>query len=99
MRLFSAFSVFALLALLSCREKSKSHENLTVFNYNEINGLASLDPAAASNFENIAPVNQIFNGLVEMDDSMRIIPSIARSYSINEAGTIYTFYLRNDVFF
>lgn len=64
-----------------------------------MNGLTSLDPAAASNFENIWPVNQLFNGLLQMDDSLNVIPCIARQYSINEDGTVYTFYLRRDVFF
>ena len=64
-----------------------------------MNGLSSLDPAAASNFENIWPVNQIFNGLVQLDDSMVIRPCIAKSYSLSEDGLEYSFYLRNDVYF
>ena len=64
-----------------------------------MNGLSSLDPAAASNFENIWPVNQIFNGLVQLDDSMVIRPCIAKSYSLSEDGLEYCFYLRNDVYF
>jgi len=64
-----------------------------------MNGVSSLDPAAANNFENIWPVNQLFNGLVQMDDSLNVIPCIARSYSISEDGQVYTFRLRNDVYF
>ncbi|WP_317900179.1 ABC transporter substrate-binding protein [Aurantibacillus circumpalustris] len=64
-----------------------------------MNGITSLDPAAASNFENISPVNQLFNGLVQMDDSLNVKPCIAHSFNISEDGLCYTFYLRNDVFF
>ncbi|MBX3164261.1 MAG: ABC transporter substrate-binding protein [Bacteroidetes bacterium] len=64
-----------------------------------MNGLTSLDPAAAANFENIQPVNQLYNGLLQMDDDLNVIPCIARHYSISEDGLTYTFRLRQDVFF
>ena len=85
--------------LFSCNNDDKIKDDRTIFNYNEMNGLSSLDPAAASNFENIWPVNQIFNGLVQLDDSMVIRPCIAKSYSLSEDGLEYCFYLRNDVYF
>jgi oligopeptide transport system substrate-binding protein len=70
-----------------------------VFKYNEIAGITSLDPAAANNLENIWAINQIFNGLVELDDSMRVRPSIAKRWEVYDDGLEYTFYLRKDVFF
>jgi hypothetical protein len=45
-----------LLFLISCRSPSRYARGKHVFNYNEMAGLSSLDPAAASNFENIWPV-------------------------------------------
>ncbi len=48
----------------SCTNHEQSIDSRSVFNYNEMNGLSSLDPAAAGNFENIWPVNQLFTGLV-----------------------------------
>ena len=71
----------------------------TVFAYNEVNGLTSLDPAAASNFENIWPVNQLFNGLMQTNDSLQVVPCIARTYSLSPDGKTYTFFLRTDVYF
>ena len=90
-----------LLVLLgvSCTEKKNHSKQNSVFNYNEMNGLSSLDPAVAGNFENIWPVNQLFNGLVQLDDSLNVVPSIAKTYIISEDGLRYTFYLRNDVYF
>jgi oligopeptide transport system substrate-binding protein len=87
------------LVLSSCDPAKKNHDERTVFNYNEMNGCSSLDPAAASNFENIWPVNQLFNGLVQMDDSLNAIPCIAKKYSISSNGLLYTFHLRTNVFF
>ena len=62
-------------------------------------GISSLDPAAAKNFENIWAINQLYNGLVEMDDSLNVKPSIAKSWEIVNNGKTYIFHLRNDVFF
>ncbi len=89
----------AFIFLCACGDRKKSNDNRTVFNYNEINGLSSLDPAAASNFENIWPVNQIFNGLVQMDDSLNVVPCIAKSYTVSDDGLRYTFIIRQGVKF
>jgi len=62
-------------------------------------GITSLDPAAARTFENIWAVNQLYNGLVEMSDSLTIQPSIAKSWNISEDGKTYTFILNNKVYF
>lgn len=85
--------------LSSCDTNLESKDNLKVFNYNEMAGVSSLDPAMASNSENIWPVNQLFNGLVQMNDSLKIIPSIAKSWRLSEDKLTYTFTLRQDVFF
>jgi len=45
------------------------------------------------------PAHQLFNTLVEIDENLHIIPSIAKSWDISEDKTSYTFHLRNDVFF
>ena len=98
-RLIGVFSVLFLLFLCSCGPGADKNDKRQVFNYNELNGVTSLDPAAATNFENIWAVNQIFNGLVQMDDSLKVIPCIARNYSVSANGLEYTFALRSDVFF
>lgn len=95
------FFYFLLLILVnSCssdREEGKG--NRTVFKYNEMAGITSLDPAAARSFESIWVVNQLYNGLVQMDDSLHIKPSIAKSWVISSDGLTYTFYLNSGVFF
>ncbi len=87
-----------LLLCGSCGSK-KTKDPRTVFRYNEMASITSLDPAAATNFENIWAVNQLFNGLVQMNDSLKIIPCIARSWKISADGRLYTFHLRSDVYF
>ena len=93
------FFLSILFFTFSCRNNESKNDTRTVFYYNEMGGLSSLDPAASSNFENIWAVNQLFNGLVQMNDSLKIHPCIANSWQISDDGLTYTFKLRNDVFF
>ncbi len=86
------------LLVFSC-DNNKKEENRKAFRYNESKGIITLDPAFARRENEIRPVSQIFNGLLEMDDSLRIQPSIASNWSISNDGTEYTFHLRGDVFF
>ena len=70
-----------------------------IFRYNESAGVSSLDPAYSRNLENIWACNMLYNGLVEIDDSLNVKPAIAKSWEIDSTGTIYRFLLRGDVFF
>jgi len=78
---------------------SKRSNNKKVFHYNEQTGIASLDPAFAKNQSVMWPVHQLFNTLVETDDSLHIVPSLAKSWAISGDRLVFTFYLRKDVFF
>ncbi|MFI5141772.1 MAG: ABC transporter substrate-binding protein, partial [Bacteroidia bacterium] len=84
-----------MLSLFSCGGKKNENNDKKIFHYNELAGISSLDPAASRNTENIWAVNQLFNGLVQMDDKLSIEPCIAKSWNISEDGKIYTFHLRN----
>lgn len=70
-----------------------------MFRYNEHSNISSLDPAFARIQANIWAVNQLFNGLVQLDDSLNIQPDIAKSWTISDDALTYTFTLRDDVWF
>lgn len=93
------FPILLVLLVSRCDGPKASGDTRTVFNYNEMAGVSSLDPATANNLEDIWPVNQLFNGLVQMNDSLNVKPCIAKRWYISEDGLTYTFILRNDVFF
>jgi oligopeptide transport system substrate-binding protein len=95
---FSALISLVFFASCSGSKKKKAEQHM-IFRYNELGVVSSLDPAAASNFENIWAVNQLFNGLVQMDDSILVRPCIAKSWEISNDRLKYTFHLRKDVFF
>ena len=70
-----------------------------VFRYNEHKNIGSLDPAFAKDNADISAINQLFNGLVQMDSLMNVVPAIASSWQISENAKVYTFDLRTDVYF
>lgn len=80
-------------------EKKHKHSDKFIFTYNEPAGITSLDPAFCSSLENIRAVNQLFNGLVQMNDELKVQPCIAKSWELSEDGRVYTFHLRDDVYF
>ncbi len=89
-------SAFFLLFLSSCQH----HENVkNIFHYNEQSGIATLDPAFAKNQSIMWAVHQLYNTLVQTDDHLNIVPSLAKSWDISADNLTFIFHLRNDVFF
>jgi oligopeptide transport system substrate-binding protein len=86
-----------LSALVSCQ--SDSPDTRKVFCYNESNGITTLDPAFSRDIEVMWATNQLFDGLVELDSQMKVIPCIAHRWEISTDGKDYFFYLRNNVHF
>lgn len=83
--------------LAGCYNSKRSDKK--IFHYNADTGIPSLDPAFAKSQATMWPAHQLFNTLVEIDDSLRIIPSLARHWDISDDRTTYTFHLRDDVYF
>jgi len=90
---------FVLFIQLSACHNTAPDSGKTVFNINLEEGLTSLDPAFCRNHYTIWMDNQVFNGLVQINDSLKVIPCIAKSWDVSADGLLYTFHLRNDVYF
>lgn len=95
----SIFFIAILFSLISCKENDSKNESKSVFRYNESVGITSLDPAFAKDKAKIWACNQIYNGLIQLDNNLKPEPCIAKSWEIQEDGSRYVFHLRNDVFF
>jgi oligopeptide transport system substrate-binding protein len=99
---FSNQHIFKLLLLTtvfaSCTTNESSSPK-TIFNINLNEGLSSLDPAFSRNQNAIWINNALYNGLVQISDSLKVCPAIAKNWDISADGTLYTFHLRNDVYF
>ena len=97
MKIKYLFYLSALLFFsLSC---TKNDSNLKIFRYNEPNGIESLDPITANNYPAIHVLINVYEGLVEYDKDAKLQPLLAKSYEISEDGKVYTFHLRNDIYF
>jgi len=92
------FIFLTVIGLAGCSEKD-ANTNQSVFRINLHAGFTSMDPAFARNQANIWVTNQLFNGLVQLNDDLKPVPCIAKSWEIDSTATIYTFHLRNDVYF
>ena len=93
-----AIILTTLICVCSCEERNLINES-TVFRYNEHKNINSLDPIFAKDIANIQAVNQLFNGLVEMDNQLNVVPSVAKSWEISENGKIYSFKIDTTVKF
>ncbi|EMQ94741.1 Dipeptide-binding ABC transporter [Xanthomarina gelatinilytica] len=91
------FIFILFLLFFACNGKENLSTN--VFRYNEHKNIGSLDPAFAKDNADIWAVNQLFNGLVQMDEHLNVQPCIAKQWQISQDALTYTFSLRNDVFF
>ncbi len=91
-----------LTVLWSCgggEKPTNDNNSKSIFKYNQDVAVTSLDPAFAKMQSNIWAVDHLFNRLVELDDNLNIIPAIAKSWKVSDDGLVYTFEIRNDVFF
>ncbi|MBN1199166.1 MAG: ABC transporter substrate-binding protein [Bacteroidales bacterium] len=88
-----------LSALFSCTRGFDIGEENTVFRYNEAANISSLDPAFARDQATIWGTHQLFEGLLQLDDQLNLLPCIARSWEVSDDGTTYRFILRKDVTF
>jgi peptide/nickel transport system substrate-binding protein len=97
--LLSSCLIVCVLTLQSCQNKTETLPEHTIFRYNESANIASLDPAFAKAQNHIWACNQLFNGLVQLDDDLKIKPDLAKSWEISADGKTYTFHLKEAVFF
>ncbi len=70
------------------------------FRWNEEEYFKSLYPLNITEVIGHRICEQIYEGLVNFDDStLAVIPCIAKRWDIDPEGKVYTFYLRDDVYF
>jgi oligopeptide transport system substrate-binding protein len=63
------------------------------------NNPSTLDPALISDIYGFTVAQQIFDGLVQYDGTLTIVPAIAQSWKGSRDGLSWTFYLRKGVKF
>ncbi len=62
--------------------------------------IAVFDPAVVANYIDASTIDMLYSGLVTLDSAtLNVIPDAASSWTIDPAGTIYTFHLRPNLYF
>lgn len=92
----SLIYILPMLLLASCGGSKKSKN---IFSINQTAGVESLDPAFAKNLNIMTHTNNLYNRLIEYDDDMNVVPSLATSWTVSPDRQTYTFTIRKDVFF
>ena len=103
--------IVGLLTITNCGNNSTS-ENIEnrkgegginyggVFHLNEVENFRSLAPHSIGDITSNNIASQIYEGLVKLDPkTLEVIPALAESWEISPDGYIYTFHLREGVFF
>ncbi|MCX7697416.1 MAG: ABC transporter substrate-binding protein [Bacteroidales bacterium] len=94
------FFFLLVVFIIACsRNKNDNKKGANYFFYNEISRIKSLDPAQARDLPHMWIVHQMFNTLLEFDDSLHLICSLAKSWEVDSTRKVYTFHLRQDVYF
>ena len=88
---------FIILVFTGCYSSEKDNRN--IFHYNEATGIASLDPAFAKNQSVMWGIHQLYSTLVEVDQQLNIVPSLAKHWTVSDDRRTFTFFLRDDVYF
>jgi peptide/nickel transport system substrate-binding protein len=90
--------LFTVLGILGCENVDKKSPSM-VFHYNEDESVTTLDPAYVKSQSEIWVVSQIFNGLVDLNPQLQVVPALSDHWEISEDKKIYTFHLRRDAQF
>jgi len=61
--------------------------------------LRSLDPARVGDTASGLVASQIYEGLLELGDDLKLYPCLAQSWEVSQDGLVYTFHLRKGVHF
>ena len=101
-KLFSALSLLAIFAIVLAlgpfQPVAAAGGTPLILNLN-LAEPTTLDPALATDTTSISVIEQLFLGLVDLDDETAAVqPELATGWTVSPDGTIYTFTLRSDAY-
>lgn len=99
MKLKYSYLLLPILIAITIRCNNRINNKRDVFHMNISAGLTSLDPAFSKDQATMWCDNQIYNGLVQINEKLEVEPCIAKRWKISNDGLTYEFILRNDVYF
>ena len=70
-----------------------------IYRYPLMNNPATLDPAYVQDQYGLAVTRQLFEGLVQYDPHLMVLPALAKTWQVAENGNAYRFFLRQNARF
>lgn len=94
-----AIALIALFSFQGCAKRQKLSNETLYFNLDT--EPPTLDPSKAADTTSALIIENLFDGLVDYDvtkPNIPIIPKVAKSWHASPDGTVYTYLLRDDVY-
>jgi oligopeptide transport system substrate-binding protein len=91
---FWAIALCFLAALVACHPPQSSDR--TVLRRGQAGEPSTLDPGLAADIYSTTLVTDLYEGLTSESPSGEVVPGVAKSWTVDPAGTEYTFTLRSD---
>lgn len=91
-----AFLVLGLL-LAGCGGQETGQEDRHVFRVGYMREIESLNPHVIWSVQAYEVMNLNYNYLMSWDEDLEVVPELATSWEVDSTGTVWTFYLREDV--
>ena len=94
------FPFLFIFFILSCSENSRSNKTGGSFSFCSQNRIHNLHPSLIGDASTSLVANQIFEGLVKLNsENLEVEPCLVESFEFNPNTFVYTFTLKDDVFF
>lgn len=94
-------TVFVLLSMViffGCGGAERASRNGSTLVFTLAGDVSVLNPVLSSDTASSAVEGVVFSGLTKINEDLEIIPDIAERWTISGDGRVYTFYLRDNVF-
>lgn len=78
---------------------SQQAPSATVFRIGITGAPDTFDPTLMGDNRSIELAQNVFEGVLDVDNKARIVPGVAKSWSVSKNGLVYTFHLRKGVKF
>lgn len=77
---------------------TSNKDELKIIRTNNSSEPGSLDPALAQGTHESWILDHIFEGLMKIDSSLKVVPAMAKEYKVSDDNLTYTFILRDDIY-
>jgi len=79
--------------------KATPDKQVFVYPLGGISDIKTFDPGLSTDLDSILAIDNVFTGLVQLNDKLEVVPQLAASYSLGSDGLTWTFKLKPNLKF